>query len=161
MLALPAACQTGPAEPAIWTTADLARAIETNLAGVGRAVAGPWAPAGMDCTAAAVDMSLGADRPAFVPDVAALATLVPGAALTYVGAGPGEQRYRLGPPAGDDVILRELDDDAIVWRRSNGDEMRLSPDALSFSSGQLTLLIDEDDVRIEVGGALMVALERC
>lgn len=156
-------CQSIPATPTIWTVGDLADAIETNLAKTGREVAGTWAPAGAGCSSALFDMSLGDDRPPFMPDVAALAALVPGTDLAYEGqgAGPAEQIYRLGGPGSRATIVRDLRTDGIIWRRPNGDEMRLDPDSISFQSGRLSLLIAEDAIRIEIGGASLLEFERC
>ena len=157
------ACQTVPAEPTIWTTADLAEAIETNLASVAREVGGDWAPAGADCRSGLFDMSLGDNRPAFMPDVAALAALVPGTELTYAGRGAdrAEQFYTLGAPGTQATLIRDLRSDGIIWRRPNGDEMRLYPDEIAFQSGRLSLLIDEDVIRIRIDTASLLEFERC
>ena len=157
-------CTAIPANPTIWTTGDLAHAIEANLASVSQEVGGGWAPAGGNCDAPLLDMSLGADRPPFMPDVAALAALIPDAELTYqrLDAAAGEQVYLLGPSGGPQAtIVRDLRTDGIVWRRPTGDEMQLFPDYLSFQSGRLTLFIDDDALRIQIGGASLLEFERC
>lgn len=157
------ACQSIPAEPTIWTTADLARAIETNLASVAREVGGAWAPSGSGCRSGLFDMSLGDNRPAFMPDVAALVALVPGAELTYSGRGtdPAEQLYTLGAPGTQATLIRDLRSDGIIWRRPNGDQMRLYPDEIAFQSGRLSLLIDDDVIRIQIDTASLLEFERC
>jgi hypothetical protein len=153
---------TMPAPPTVWTVGDLAHAIEANLAGVSQEVSGGWAPAGGDCGTALFDMSLGAGRPPFMPDVAALAALVPGAELTYEGQQGRTQRYRLGPAGGTQaLIIRDLATDGITWIRDTGDEMQLFPDYLSFESGRLTLYLDDDVMRIQIDNASLLEFERC
>ncbi|MGF1624719.1 MAG: hypothetical protein ACFCVH_07535 [Alphaproteobacteria bacterium] len=166
LLGMLAACETVPANPTVWTTGDLARAIETNLARVGNEVGGDWAQAGTGCAAPLLAMSLGPDRPPFMPDVAALAALVPGAELAYERRVADEQVYRLGAPgsgpgAAMATIVRDLRTDGIIWRRPDGDEMRLFPTYLSFESGRLSLFLDDDALRIQVGGASLLEFERC
>lgn len=162
LLLLPLAGCAMPTTPTVWTVGDLAQAIEANLAGVARAVAGSWAPADGSCADAGFDMTLGAGRPAFMPDVAALAALVPDAALTYRRQVEGDQVYTLATPGGGEATLvRDLGTDGITWIRANGDEMQLFPDHLSFESGRLALYLDDDMMRIQLGGASLLEFERC